>query len=187
MKWITALMIAAALGACHSPNQNAQSEAAAQTLPRAEALLEAGVRAYEQQNYTDAMTAFTQASAAGEMEAPRYIGMMYLNGYGVGKNAQRAVVEFAKAARLGDATAQFWLGYCHEQGIGVPRDLDEAAHWYHISAQRGGDISAPAMTALGRLAESENKEEAANWYRKAAAAGAQEAVVAQHLLAGGNP
>ena len=182
MKQITLFMVSLGLCACNFPAQTAQTTQGTQTSHQADTdkqaqahLLRQGIEAYEQQNYNEAMMVFTQLSATGHMKAPRYIGLMYLNGYGVEKNAQRAVAEFNKAAVLGDITSQFWLGYCYEQGIGVAQNTDEALKWYRLSAQRGDRISAPAMTALGRLSEEQNMEEAITWYRKAAQVGSSEA------------
>lgn len=184
MKWTATLILAALLSACHSPEQTVQSGNISQTEShqQAKTLLNKGIQAYEQQKYTDAMTAFTQASAAGQINAPRYIGLMYLNGYGVEKNARRAVAEFNKAAEWGDIAAQFWLGYCYEQGIGIDQNREKAVKWYRLSAEQGNAAAAPAMTALGRLAEQDNLDEAVNWYRKSAAVGAKEAQSALRRL-----
>ena len=38
------------------------------------------------------------------MKAPRYLGLMYLNGEGVAKNAQTAFAYFTQAAEAGDIT-----------------------------------------------------------------------------------
>lgn len=184
MKWIPLLMTAIALSACHAPNQNTQPKniTESQTRQQTNNLVEKGIQAYEQHRYAESMTYFTQASAAGHMSAPRYIGMMYLNGYGVEKNARRAVAEFSKAAQWGDVTGQFWLGYCYEQGIGVAQNREQALKWYELSARQGDAYSAPAMTALGRMSESEDLQEAIEWYQKSAAVGDKESRVALKRL-----
>lgn len=168
------------LNACHAPGSSERENAAAHTPGHTghSPFLEQGIRAYVRQDYDKAITVFTQASAAGQIKAPRYIGLMYLNGYGVEKNARRAAAEFSKAAFRGDPAAQFWLGYCYEQGMGVTADAQEALKWYRLSAQHGDERSAPAMVALGRLAESENNPEAIQWYRQSAALGSLEAQAA---------
>jgi tetratricopeptide repeat protein len=107
---------------------------------------------------------------------------MYLNGYGVRQNAGRAAAEFKKAADKGDITAQYWLAYCYEHGLGISKSISEAVDWYQESARRGDHISAPAMTALGRLAESDDVKEALDWYKKSAAAGDKEAQAALRRL-----
>lgn len=87
------------------------------------------------------------------MKAPRYLGLMYLHGNGVTADPVQAFAQFQQAADKGDITSQYWLGYLYENGIGTAQDLPQALHWYEISAQRGDHVSAPAMTALGRLYE----------------------------------
>ncbi|PSJ79440.1 tetratricopeptide repeat protein [Neisseria iguanae] len=184
MKWIPFLITGLALTACHASNQNTPPKNITESQARQQTnnLVDKGVQAYEQHHYAEAMTYFTQASAAGHMTAPRYIGMMYLNGYGVEKNARRAVAEFSKAAQWGDVTGQFWLGYCYEQGIGVEQERELALKWYQLSARQGDVYSAPAMTALGRLSESEDLQEAIAWYQKSAAVGDKESRVALKRL-----
>lgn len=145
-------------------------------------LLDRGVEAFDRRDYDEALTIFTQASAAGHIKAPRYIGLMYLNGYGVRQNAGRAAAEFKKAADKGDVTAQYWLAYCYEHGLGITKNMSEALEWYQESARRGDHISAPAMTALGRLSESDDVHEALGWYKKSAAAGDKEAQAALRRL-----
>jgi len=60
------------------------------------------------------------------MKAPRYLGLMYLNGEGVAKNTQTAFGYFTQAAEAGDITGQYWLGYCYENGIGTAKDMIQA-------------------------------------------------------------
>ena len=121
------------------------------------------------------------------MKAPRYIGLMYLNAFGVKKDEGRAFAEFQKAANRGDITGQFMLATMYEQGMGITQNLDMAIHWYRISAQRGDRIAAPAMSALGRLYEvgrgvPRNMDTAIDWYRRAAATGDGSALAALQRL-----
>ena len=116
---------------------------------KARALLDAGIQAFDRAGYAQALPLFQQADEAGHMKAPRYIGLMYLNAFGVKKDEGRAFAEFQKAANRGDITGQFMLATMYEQGMGITQNLDMAIHWYRISAQRGDRIAAPAMSALG--------------------------------------
>ena len=43
------------------------------------------------------------------MKAPRYLGLMYLNGEGVAQNVQTAFAYFTQAAEAGNITGQYWL------------------------------------------------------------------------------
>ena len=51
---------------------------------QAKALLDKGITLYQKQDYQHAMPYFEQAQQAGHMKAPRYLGLMYLNGAGAG-------------------------------------------------------------------------------------------------------
>ncbi|MBH5328476.1 sel1 repeat family protein [Eikenella sp. S3360] len=118
---------------------------------QAKALLDEGIALYQKQDYANARPYFEQARQAGHMKAPRYLGLMSLNGEGVEKDAQAAFAYFTQAAEAGDITGQYWLGYCYENGIGTAKDLTQAVRWYQKSAARGDHVSQPAMDALNRL------------------------------------
>ena len=70
---LSALVATALLAACSTvPQHNEQ----------AKALLDEGIALYQKQDYQHAMPYFEQAQQAGHMKAPRYLGLMYLNGEG---------------------------------------------------------------------------------------------------------
>ena len=184
MKRMFVLFVGIILSATAAPIHSGGGEFGRQNAAEGQAayLLDRGIEAFNRRDYDEALTIFTQASAAGHVKAQRYIGVMYLNGYGVRQNAGRAAAEFKKAADKGDITAQYWLAYCYEHGLGISKSISEAVDWYQESARRGDHISAPAMTALGRLAESDDVKEALDWYKKSAAAGDKEAQAALRRL-----
>ena len=140
-KTLVLAILAVLLTACAAPLQREQ----------AKALLDEGIALYQKQNYQHAMPYFEQAQQAGHMKAPRYLGLMYLNGEGVAQNAQTAFAYFTQAAEAGDITGQYWLGYCYENGIGTAKDVTQAVQWYQKSAARGDHVSQPAIDALNRL------------------------------------
>ena len=81
--------------------------------------------------------------------------------------------ELKKKALAGDTKSQLRLGLAFEFGDGVARNLDEAAHWYRIAADRGDPI---AQTNLAYLYENgrdgvRDLSEAARWYMRAAVSG----------------
>ena len=130
-----------ALTACATPSPKEQVKA----------LLDEGIVFYQKHDYAQALPYFEQAQQAGHMKAPRYLGLMYLHGEGVEKNAQTAFTYFTQAAEAGDITGQYWLGYCYENGIGTAKDMTQAVRWYQKSAARGDHVSQPAIDALNRL------------------------------------
>ena len=94
---LSALAISALLAACSAvPQHNEQ----------AKVLLDEGIALYQKQDYQHAKPYFEQAQQAGHMKAPRYLGLMYLNGEGVAQNAQTAPTSrrLPKRATLPDNT-----------------------------------------------------------------------------------
>ena len=140
-KTLVLAILTALLTVCAAPSQREQ----------AKALLDEGIALYQKQDYQHAKPYFEQAQQAGHMKAPRYLGLMYLNGEGVAQNAQTAFAYFTQAAEAGDITGQYWLGYCYENGVGTAKDMTQAVRWYQKSAARGDHVSQPAIDALNRL------------------------------------
>lgn len=146
-KILVLAIITAALAACAAaPTEREQ----------AKALLDQGIALYQQQDYAAALPYFVQAEQAGQMKAPRYLGLMYLNGEGVAKDPSAAFAHFKEAAARGDITGQYWLGYCYENGVGTAKDMSQALEWYRKSAARGDHVSQPAIDALARLGVQNN-------------------------------
>ena len=138
--------------------------------------LDEGVRLYQAGEYRQALPYFHTAKELGNIKAGRYIGLMYLHGQGVAQDDKTAFDEFLMASDKGDVTSQYWLAYCYENGIGTPVMMVQAWQWYTKSAYRGDHVSAPAMTALGRLYElgvgaKADRERAIIWYQKSASTG----------------
>ncbi|MBQ9210683.1 MAG: sel1 repeat family protein [Clostridia bacterium] len=119
---------------------------------RPRAMTNMGILALHQEKDEEARRWFETATEKGDMKAPRYLGLMYLEGKIPSEEALQAARQaFLTGADRGDITSQYHLGVIYEQGIGVTPDLAEAIRWYRISAQRGDKIAKPAMDALERL------------------------------------
>lgn len=114
-------------------------------------LLDRAIVSQNKQNYAAALTQFQAADAAGHPHAPRYIGLIYLNGQGVKKNPRLAFQQFQRAADKGDASAQYWLGHCYENGVGTAADLTLAKQWYAKAVSSNEPIAQLAIDALKRL------------------------------------
>ena len=94
-----------------------------------------------------------------------------------GSRHMEALMWFGMAALQGDAEAQLRLGFMYAKdpgygakGTGISKDLEEAAHWYRKSAERG---NVWAQIKLGRAYERglgvpQDDVQAAKWYRMAA-------------------
>ena len=136
-----------ALAACAAPDSLPQDTSAqTQTDNRREqsrTILNQAVALYQNGDYAAALPLFRQSAAMGNLKAPRYIGLMYLNGSGLPQDPAQAFAQFQAAAGKGDITSQYWLGWCYENGRGTARNDAQALYWYGVSAQRGDHIAAP--------------------------------------------
>ncbi len=119
----------------------------------------------------------TLAANQGYAPAESQLGHIYLYGSGIPADYQQALVWANKAAQQGEPEAQRDLAFMYERGFGVQADARQAVFWNRQAAQQGERI---AQLQLARALETENRDEAMEWYRKA---GRQELPDAQLRLA----
>ncbi|HQB16864.1 MAG TPA: tetratricopeptide repeat-containing serine protease family protein, partial [Verrucomicrobiota bacterium] len=106
----------------------------------------------------------------GDADAQGWLGVMYVLGEGVLKDAVEAVKWLRKAADQGQADAQWLLGDMYADGKGVPKDAAEAVKWYRKAANQG---HANAQNDLGFMYANgkgvpKDAAEAVKWFRQAA-------------------
>jgi len=65
--------------------------------------------------------------------------------------AEAAVASFRLAAEQGHVEAQYTLAICYTDGIGVESSVDEAAIWFDMAAQEGGEFGEAAALELEEL------------------------------------
>ena len=83
-------------------------------------------------DYATALTILFALAESGDIESQRYLGLMYLAGFGgVVEDAVEAVKWYRLAAEAGDASSQLSLGSRYALGDGVVQNHAEAAKWYH--------------------------------------------------------
>lgn len=95
--------------------------------------LQAGIAAYNHENYTKAAEILTPLADQGDMRAQSYLGFMYSNGRGVPQNYVAAALWYHRAAQQGDATAQYMLGLLFDKGQGVRQNYIEAHKWLNLA------------------------------------------------------
>jgi TPR repeat protein len=100
-------------------------------------LIEEGLRAHKQGDFTYAFRLFKQAADQGNAVAQNEIGVFYAQGQGVQQDNEQAAFWYRKAADQGHAVAQNNLGILYEKGEGVQRDNEQAAYWYRKAADQG--------------------------------------------------
>lgn len=135
----------------------------------------------KKEDFTPEFVAQCKAKAeTGDAEGQALYGHALSNGWGVEKDATKAVEWYRKAAEQGDVTAQKSLGDCYRKGIGVGKDEAKANEWYskavecYRKAAEQGD--AMAQYKLGECYDAgtgveKDAAKAIEWYRKAAEKG----------------
>lgn len=73
----------------------------------------------------------------GDRKAQYFLGRLYSDGIGVGRDLEEGMKWLRKAADQGDARAQNQVGLAYNKGLGVAKDQKEAAKWYLKSAKQG--------------------------------------------------
>ena len=131
---------------------------------------QAGVDAYEREDYDTALQNLRPLAEEGNPKAQFHLGQMYAKGSGVPQSNEEAATLYKKAAEGGDTIAQFVLGIWYEEGRGVSKDKAEAVKWYYKAAQQGSDLARYKLRRLFPLSTDilQNNEEKTDLYRKAA-------------------
>jgi uncharacterized protein len=123
-----------------------------------------------------AITYFAQAEKAGDMKAPRYLGLIAEDT----GDLTKAATFYQEGATRGDITSQFYLGRAYELGKGVTQDYTQALSWYSKSAERGDHVASDGMMGLASLYErglgvAQNRQKAITLYQQAASTGNENA------------
>lgn len=112
---------------------------------------EAGLAAYEQGRFQEALDSWRPVAEAGDPEAQFGLGELYYWGRGVAKDVEAARSWYRRAGALGHGRALYSLGFIAYAGKGAEgRDVDAAADWWHKGAAAGYPL---AMVALGNAYE----------------------------------
>lgn len=96
-----------------------------------------GIISFYHENYKEAEQFLAKASAQGDLDAHYYLGIMYLNGYGVSRDYQEAARLFTLAANQHHINSQIALGVLMIEGVGVPQNFKRAAILFTTAAKEG--------------------------------------------------
>lgn len=114
--------------------------------PIAEAGLESGVAAFQQEDYQTAYQELRPLAEAGDPKAQYYIGFMYYSGKGVSQDSVQAVKWVKPAAETGLADAQYLFALMTEAGLVGPKGkkgahkaeaIKEAIKWFTLASEQG--------------------------------------------------
>ncbi len=114
-----------------------------------------------------------EMAKSGDARAQHDVGMLYLSGRYVPKNAKEAAAWFEKAALQGLASAQFNLGVLYQRGEGVAENAQLAVFWFQSAAEQNeprAQHNLAAAYAEGR-GVARSYEKAVEWFTKAANTG----------------
>lgn len=116
------------------------------------------------------------AARNGDAAAQLALGLIYMRGEGVSRDAARGAGWLEKSAAAGNAAAQFHLGTLYGKGTGVRRNDMTAFGWYRRAAEQG---HLQAQHALGTLyaegrGTARDYAEATRWLTRAAKGGLAE-------------
>jgi hypothetical protein len=115
---------------------------------------EEGVRAYQQGEFSAAVSAFMPLAQQGDARAQYNLGVLYLQGAGVPQDVRQAAQWFHRAAAQAESKAQYNLGLLYATGTGVPRDEGAAYIWFTLAATHlpPGDAQQQAVHTRDLLA-----------------------------------
>lgn len=90
----------------------------------------------------------SRAAEAGDVNAMREVGMMYLDGLaGIERDSTAGVSWLRKAAQNGDERSMLALGNAYAAGDGVERSAQEAMTWWKKAADAGNKDAAMRLEA----------------------------------------
>lgn len=138
-----------------------------------------------EENPEKAVEYIKKADEAGDMKAPRYLGLLYEKE----KNYEKALEYFEKSAQSGDLTSTYYSGKYYLEGIGTETDYAKALE-YLTSAAESEKVVPGVADSRYKLASmyeeglgvEADKEKAEYWYRSAAEEGNEDAAEALKRL-----
>lgn len=115
-------------------------------------------------DYARAIAAYRKAADAGDARAMNNLGVMALQGRGLGPGSSEAVSWFEKAVDNGSAAASYNLGLLDEFGVtsgfsGIMNFSTKkgAAYHYGIAAAQGHELAQKRLAALGATGSEESR------------------------------
>jgi len=137
----------------------------------AQSLMETAITAYDAKDYTKAKEIW-ESLGESDTDAMVNLGTMYVKGYGVAKDIQKAFSLFDRAAEKNHEVASFYLGGMYENGIGVAADKDKSIRYYTVAAEANMPT---AQLKLGILLRNDDVLNSMKWMIRAAHAGESQA------------
>lgn len=134
----------------------------------ADKLLRTAYAASQAKDYTASTALLQEAAGLGSASAINELGVHYLEGLGVEKDAKKAFSLFQEAAKMDLPAASYNVGVCYAYGYGVEQNDETAFSWFLKSAEAGapsGMFAAGAWYAVG-TGTGIDKDKAVSWLEK---------------------
>ena len=127
---------------------------------------DAGLRAYEKEDYAAALKEWRPLAEQGHPRAQFLLGLLYYDGKGVPQDYPEAANWFQQSADRGYARAQHNLGEMYATGQGVKRDYVQAYKWLNLCAAAGIDNCADHRDLIAKKLKSSQLEKAQRMSRE---------------------
>ena len=127
----------------------------------------------EKCDYKKAFDYATIAAEDDECGGYLVLGSLYLNGWGVEKDVNKALENYKLAAALGDETAMNQIGFIYMGNEGIGENPEQSFYWFNEASKKN---SAVGMYNLGYCYKNgygteTDIEQAAEWFKKSAELG----------------
>ncbi len=113
---------------------------------------------------------FMKAAQKGHVVAQYDVGVNYVNGWGVEKDAKKAYEWWTKSAAEGYPSAEAAIGKCYFNGWGVKKNYEEACKWWKKAAEANDldGMIALAYSYFSGTGVAKDDEKGLEWAQKAA-------------------
>ncbi|MBP3196434.1 MAG: SEL1-like repeat protein [Butyrivibrio sp.] len=127
----------------------------------------------EKCDYKKAFDYATIAAEDDECGGYLVLGSLYLNGWGVEKDVNKALENYKMAAAYGDETAMNQIGFIYMGNEGIDENPEQSLYWFNEASKKN---SAVGMYNLGYCYKNgygteTDVEQAAEWFKKSAELG----------------
>jgi len=138
---------------------------------------ESAVRAVNLGEFSTAYREFQTLANRGDPRGQNGLGILYLRGWGVDQDLDKALNLFHKSAKKGHRAAENNLGEMYLAGIGVPKDFGKAFDWCWRAGQKGDPDAQNNLGVMfaGGLGVEKDHAMAMYWFQKSAKQGNIEA------------
>ncbi len=130
----------------------------------------------------DYKKAFEYATIAAEDDEEGgyfVLGALYLNGWGVTKDVQKALENYKMSAAYGNATAMNQIGFINMGSDEFEANPEQSFYWFNEAAKKGSDVGMFNLGCCYRdgIGIDADAEQAAEWFKKSAELGYVDAMV----------